>query len=452
MSKTYDRRDFLKSSTVAAAGVGLGAMDFPERRAAWKQPEETVRLGFVGIGGRGSYHLSVALGLPGVEVPAICDYKADALHRAKRWVEAAGQPTPTMYGDGKEDFRRLCGEEDLDAIICCTSWKWHAPVCLCGMRNDMHVVSEVPMILTVDEAWDVVETHEKTGYWATIALEGWDFTITNMVQQGVFGEIRHAEDGYIHDLRLVKFDPEEEPWRLWHSIHRNGDLYPDHPMNNIMAPMDINHGDRFDYLVSMSSKSGMLNQYAAEYYGEEHPYAKADMKQGDYNAALIRTVNGKMVTLNFDTNTPHPRGTFRMQGTEGVYTDGSAVGEAKIYLDGPSPESHEWELAEPYLQEYEHPVWQNYQPPEREDIRGHGGGGSTPIEWPLLLWALRNDKMPIWDVYDSVTSAVLSPLTEKSVANRSQTVDVPDFTRGGWKESEPLTWSEEAEALKAMTS
>lgn len=452
MDDAYNRRDFLKSSTAAAAGIGLGGMSFPKETSASARSgtKETIRLGFVGIGGRGSYHLSAALGIPGVRVPAVCDYKAHALHRAKRWVEAAGQPTPTLYGRGKTDFERLCAEEDLDAVICCTSWKWHAPVCLAAMRNDKHVVSEVPIILTIDEAWDLVETYEKTGKWATIALEGWDFTISNMVHQGLLGDIIHAEDGYIHDLRLVKFDPEEEPWRLWHSIHRNGDLYPDHPMNGIMPALDINHGDRFDYLVSMSSKSGMLNQYAREYYGEDHPYATVDMKQGDYNATLIRTEGGKMVTLNFDTNTPHPRGVFRLQGSKGVYTDGRAVGDPKIYLDGPSPEEHQWEPAAPYLEEYQHPITKNYDPPERDDIRGHGGGMHTPIEWHLLVHSLRNDLMPIWDVYDSVTSAAISPLTEESVAKGSQPIDVPDFTRGKWQESPPMTWEKEVEAITSM--
>jgi hypothetical protein len=451
--ETYNRRDFMKLSGSALGGLALANAPRPAEAASLEPPSrdeaETIRLGFVGVGDRGSYHLDVALGIPGVEVPALCDIDRDYLYRAKRWVEEAGQPTPTLYGeDGNEtDFKRLCAEEDLDAVICSTSWQWHTPVCLAAMRNDKHCVSEVPIVQTVEEAWELVETYEETGKWATLGLEqallesGHGLSVLQMVQQGGLGDIIHAESGYVHDLRLVKFDPEREPWRLKHSIDRNGNLYPDHPLNKIMPCMDINHGDRFESIVSMSSGAQMLNEYAAHWYGEEHPYATMDMKQGDYNASLIRTVNGKLITLNFDTNTPHPRGQWRMQGSEGVYIEGDAIGEPKIYLDGISPESHEWEPAQPYLDEHRHPILDDYNPAERErPIRGHGGSGTqTPITWHLLVQNLRNDTMPYFDVYDSVTSSAISPLSEQSVAKNSQPVKVPDFTRGKWKERDQFT-------------
>ena len=104
--------------------------------------------------------------------------------------------------------------------------------------------------------------------------------VLNMAQKGVFGEILHSTGGYVHDLRLVKFDPEREPWRLQHSIDRNGNLYPTHPIGPMAWWMDINRGDRFDYLVSMSSKAVMLNDYAAHFYGDKHPYATMNMAQG----------------------------------------------------------------------------------------------------------------------------------------------------------------------------
>lgn len=444
--ESYNRRDFVKLSGSALGGLALANTSVPSEAALSKPPSrddaDTIRLGFVGVGDRGSYHLDVALGIPGVEVPALCDIDPSYLHRAKRWVEEAGQPTPNLYGKHETDFERLCAEEDLDAVICSTSWQWHTPVCLAAMRNDKHAVSEVPIVQTVDEAWELVETYEETGKWATLGLEqallesSSGLRVLQMVQKGVLGDIIHAESGYVHDLRLVKFDPEREPWRLQHSINRNGNLYPDHPLNKIMPCMDINHGDRFDFIVSMSSGAQMLNEYAAHWYGDEHPYATMEMNQGDYNASLIRTVNGKLVTLNFDTNTPHPRGQWRMQGSKGVYIEGDAIEGPKIYLDGISPESHEWETAQPYLEDHRHPLLDDYNPAEREaPIRGHGGQGTkTPLTWYLLVRNLRNDTMPYFDVYDSVTSSVISPLSEQSVANNGRPVDVPDFTKGKWKE------------------
>ena len=437
MNKKLDRRTFIG---VSGAGIA-GAVAANSSRAVFGQQAATdrpIRLGFVGIGGRGSYHLDIALGIEGVEIPAVCDVKDAALYRAKRWVEESGQPTPALYGKTPTDFERMCAEEDLDAIICCTSWEWHNPVSLAAMRNDKNCVNEVPHVLTIDEAWECVETHEKTGKWSTQGFKSPYSSITNMIYHGLLGDIVHCEGGYVHDLRNVKFNPDEEPWRLQHSIDRNGNLYPDHPTCRMIPVMDVNHGDRFDYLVSMSSSAVMLNRYAEMMYGEKHPYASAEMKQGDSNVTLLRTVNGKTYTLNFDTNTPHPREITRIQGTKGVLMSGSGIGR-KIYLDGVSPEAHQWEDADKYLQEYEHPLNKEYTPGPRREIRGHGGGErGTPLFWHRLVLALREGRITDFDVYDSVTSSAISPLSEKSVAERSSAVDFPDFTRGKWKERLPV--------------
>ena len=445
MSHTkQDRRSFLKLSTAAMGGVALSGMSLTKETMAQNAADVTpIRLGFIGVGGRGSYHLDVSLGIEGVEVPAVCDINATRLHRAKRWVEESGRPTPRLYGDGVTDFKRLCEKEDLDAVIICTPWEWHTPMCLSAMNNGKHAVSEVPIVITLDEAWALVETYEKTGKWATIGLEGFgELAVLNMIQKGMLGDILHAETGYVHDLRMVKFNPEEEPWRLQHAINRNGNLYPDHPMNKMLPALDINHGDRIDYLVSMSTKAVMLNEYAALNYGQDSHYAKMKTSLGDYNASLIRTVNGKMITLNHDTHTPHPRESYRVQGTKGVYLrDGISK---KIYMEGRSPEEHQWESADKYLEEYEHPIIKNYNPPERKGgaTRGHGSNSTkTPITWNRLVAALRENKMPDWDVYDSVTSGAIAPVTEASVANKSRPVDFPDFTKGKWKNRLTLTFA-----------
>ena len=444
MKKKLNRRDFMKITTTVAGGYAFSHLGMAQ---TYLNEEKPIRIGFVGVGDRGSYHLDAALGIEGVVVPAVCDIKNAHLYRAKRWVEDSGQPTPTLYGKSDTDFVRMCEQEDLDVVICSTSWKWHAPVCLAAMKNGKHVVSEVPIILTLDEAWEIVETSEKTGKWATLALEqallesNYALHVLNMIQQGIFGDITHIVGGYVHDLRMVKFNPEAEPWRLQHSVDRNGNLYPDHPMNKIIAMMDINHGDRLDYLVSVSSGAAMLNEYAEQYYGDAHPYATQKMTQGDTNVSLIRTVKGKLITLNFDTNTPHPRGIYKIQGTRGAFIQGSGLG-SHIYIDGISPESHQWEDSEKWLKEYQHPLVKNYNPaPRKNAIRGHGSQGKlTPLTWHLLVKALREEKMPFFDVYDSVTSSAVSPLSEMSVANKGQSVSFPDFTRGKWENRSPISF------------
>jgi predicted dehydrogenase len=392
MNNELKRRDFMGLS----AGALIASAAKPKSAEAQTGSSRPIRLGFVGVGDRGSYHLDIALGIEGVEVPAICDINPAKLYRAKRWIEESGRPTPRLYGRGRTDFERLCAEEDLDCVICSTSWKPHAAVMLASMRNGKNAVCEVPLIQTLEEAWEIVETHESTGKWATLGFKSVNSTWTNIVHQGVLGDIIHCEGGYVHDLRLVKFDPEREPWRLQHSVHRNGNLYPDHPTCGLMPVMDINHGDRFDHLVSMSSRAVMLNQYADLLFGPAHPYSTQEMKQGDFNCTLLRTAKGKMYTLNFDTNTPHPRGHYRIQGTRGcLFMPNRRIGTF-IYRDGISP------------------------------------------SWHRLMLALRENRITDFDVYDSVTSSAISPLTEASVANNSEPIDFPDFTKGQWKDRLPV--------------
>ncbi len=84
----------------------------------------------------------------------------------------------------------------------------------------------------------------------------------------------------------------------------------------------------------------------------------------------------------------------------------------------------------------------NYTPkPRSAAIRGHGSRSKfTPQRWDRFVNALRNDKLPDWDVYDSVTSSVVSPLTEQSVAGGSKPVEFPDFTKGKWEKRPRLTF------------
>jgi hypothetical protein len=459
MSKELERRSFLSVSAASLAGMALSDAAFGQSAS----PDKVVRLAFVGVGNRGSYHLDCALGIEGVEVVAVCDVDDRALYRAKRWVEQAGQPSPRLYGESKTAYRALCEKETVDCVICCTPWEYHAAVCLAAMKNGKNAVSEVPIVQTVQEAWELVEIHESTKKWATMGLQGFgDLTLMNMVRKGLLGDVLHAEGGYVHDLRMVKFNPLEEPWRLQHSVSRNGNLYPDHPMARIMRLLDINHGDRFESIVSMSTKAVMLNRYAAQKFGEKHPYATQKMAQGDVNVSLIRTAGGKMVTLNFDTETPHPRELFRLQGTKGVFMSGASLPRAAappatgaqpaaraagqygrrggmIYIDGRSPVDDQWESADAYYEEYQHPFQKSYKPaPRKNAIRGHGGGAAvTPVNWERLVAALRNNRIPDWDVYDSVTSSAISPLSEKSVAGGSTPVEFPDFTKGKWKTAKP---------------
>jgi predicted dehydrogenase len=303
------------------------------------------------------------------------------------------------------------------------------------MKSGKHAATEVPAAYTVDDCWALVETAEKERRHCIMTenccYDRPEMLCLNLVKKGLLGEVFHAEAGYLHDLRGVKFSGSGEAlWRPQHSIKRNGNLYPTHGLGPVSQCLDINRGDRFDYLVSVSSKSMGLNLYCAKKFGPESPQARQKYALGDVNVSLLRTVNGKVITLYHDTSSPRPYSRIHIvQGTQGIfekYPD-------RVYIESRSP-ADEWEVTDSYSIEHDHPVWRRLE----EQSKGAGHGGMDFIEDFRLVEALRGGRPLDMDVYDAAAWSVVTPLSEKSVAGRGRAVDFPDFTRGGWKGSRPL--------------
>lgn len=398
-------------------------------------PIDPVRIGFVGVGGMGSAHVRNFLKIEGVEIKAVCDIVEEKVARIQGWCEEAGLPRPEGYSRGDWDFKRLCERDDIDLVFTATPWEWHVPVCLEAIKTGKHAATEVPAAYTVDDCWALVETAEKSRRHC-IMMENCcydrpEMLCLNLVKKGLLGEIFHAEAGYLHDLRGVKFSGAGESlWRPQHSVKRNGNLYPTHGLGPVSQCLDINRGDRFDYLVSMSSQSMGLNLYCAKKFGPESPQAKQKYALGDVNVSLIHTINGKVIILYHDTSSPRPYSRIHIvQGTQGIfekYPD-------RVYIEGRSP-LDEWEVLDSYYLEHDHPVWKRLE----EQSKGAGHGGMDYIEDFRLIEALRGGRPLDMDVYDAAAWSVVTPLSEKSVAKRGQPMDFPDFTRGGWKAPRPL--------------
>lgn len=431
------RRDVLK--TAALAGVGLAANGAPSATP------KIIHVGMVGVGGRGTGLMRELLALDGVLVTAVCDPRQDRVARAQEIVAKTGQPKPEGYSKGEHDFKRMADRKDLDLVVNATPWEWHAPISLAMLRSGKHVATEVPAALTVDECWELVETSEKTGLYCTMlendCYERKSMAILNMLRAGVLGEPLFVEAGYCHDLRVVQFNTkgDGEPWRLDHSVRRNGNLYPTHGIGLLYWWLDLNRGDRFDYMVSMSSRSQAMHEFAVKQFGASDPRAKLKFNQGDSNTSLIRTAKGRYITLYFDTSTPRPHEEMmRLQCTKGCYSEL----EGKIFIEGRSNRSdgpgwlHSrlFEPFDPYLKEYEHPLWK-----ARGAQAAQGGHeGIDYMEMYRLIKNLQLGRPPDIDVYDAAAMSVISPLSEFSVANRNRSIDVPDFTRGKWKLQPPI--------------
>lgn len=444
--EAIERRDFLRAGAAVGALAALGTLDQTARAAQAKtaprssefkvDPIKTVRVGFVGVGGMGLNHVRNLLEIDHVEIKAVCDIDEGNVQRAQERVVQKGRPKPVAYSRGAEDFRRMCDVEELDLVYTATPWRWHVPVCVAAMETGKHAATEVPAATTLEECWQLVETAERTKLHCVMmencCYDSVELTILNMVRKGLLGELVHAECGYLHDLRALKFgDKGEGLWRIAHSIARNADLYPTHGLGPIAQCMNINRGNKFEYLVSVGSQSRGLQNFAAKKYGPEDKQAKQKYALSDVVTSILQTNQGQTIVVQHDTDTPRPYSRdVLVQGTKGLVRK---YPDPKIYIEHRSP-SHQWESLSSYSPEFDHPLWSSLQ----EKSKGKGHGGMDFVEDYRLIQCLREGKPLDFDVYDAVAWSAVTPLSEQSIAKRGASVDFPDFTRGKWKTNPPL--------------
>lgn len=442
-SKGVDRRDFLKLGAVGLGATALAATARCANDAPLKEPAvdfvapaiDFVRIAYIGVGNQGSSHVRNLTRIPGCSVVAVADLKQDYLDRAAKICTDAGQQKPDLYSD-PEDYKRICDRDDIDLVYTATPWELHTPVMVAAMEAGKHAATEIPAAVTLDECWQLVETSERTQRYAIMmencCYDRVEMMVLNMARQGLFGEVLHAQCGYRHDLRYHKLTPGVyvNDWRLQHSFTRNGNLYPPHGLGPVSQVMNINRGDQFDYMTSMSTKSVGLNNYAAEHLGEDHPLATREYALGDINISMIHTKLGRTIVVYHDCSSPRPYSRdYLIQGTKGIMRK---YPESLIHIEGRS-EPHTWEKLEAYEAEFEHPLWTA----KAEEARGAGHGGMDYLEDMRLIQCLREGTQQDLDVYDAASWSAVSALSEWSVAHRAQSIDFPDFTRGAWKTREP---------------
>jgi len=442
MKDQLNRRDFIKSVAITGAGMAFSgdimAAVQAERPSGLYQPApvsppmEKVRIGYVGVGLQGTSHVENLLKVPGAEIVAVCDIIDTKVKRAQDMVEKAGFKRPDGYSNGENDWKRVCERNDIDLIYTATPWKWHVPICVYSMNQGKHVATEVPAALTMDECWELVETSEKTGRYC-IMMENCNYDkvemlILNMVKKGLFGELVHAQCGYLHDLRAVKHDMEGEGvWRRDYSMHHNGDLYPTHGLGPVMQCMDINRGNYFDCMVSFGSKTRGLHDYAITTFGPDSEQAREKFVLSDVVTTLIKTMNGETIVVTHDTSLPRPYSRdILIQGTRGIIRK---YPEPRIYIEGVSKTNDKWEPINDYLGKYQHPVWEELETASK----GAGHGGMDYIEDYRLVNCLLKGEEPDMDVYDAVLMSAVRVLSEQSIAKTGKTMKFPDFTRGRWK-------------------
>ena len=459
-----NRRNFLRTAAVAGAGAmtaGTVTSCAPHRGAALVMPEikeatlvkhsqkfnmcgfaapplSKIRIGFIGLGQRGPGAVERMSHIEGVEIVALCDKYTDRVDKMQVLLSKFGLPQAKSYSGSEEAWKGLCEDPDIDLVYICTPWAWHTPMAVYAMENGKHAATEVPAAINLEQCWQLVETSERTQKHCmqleNCCYDFFELLTLNMARQGFFGEIVHGEGAYLHDLRYLNFNKNgyADMWRLKEN-QRNGNLYPTHGLGPICQIMNINRGDKMDYLTSMS---GIDFQMASEVdeLARVDPFFKpfAGKKyRGNMNTSVVKTSFGRTIMIQHDVTSPRPYSRIHhISGTKAM---------ACKY---PSPEriaiGDSWVSAEEYskLQEKYTPEIVKRVGEMAKVIGGHGGMDFI-MDWRLID-CLRNGLPLDEDVYDAALWSSITPLSEWSVANRSSSIDVPDFTCGSWATNKPV--------------
>lgn len=418
-------------------------------------PMDTVRVGFVGLGMRGPGAVERFTYIDGVAINGLCDKYIERAEHCQIYLERAGMPKAKIYA-GDEGYKALCESDDIDLVYIATPWQLHVDVAEYAMEHGKHVAIEVPSANTVDECWRLVDAAERNRVHCMIlencCYDHFELTTLYMAQQGLFGEIIHAEGAYIHNLEPY-WEHYADNWRLEYNQAHNGDIYATHGIGPNCQALNIHRGDRLDYLVAMSTKSINGAKLTKELMNEE------TCRQGDQINTLIRTVNGCTIDMQHNVMTPRPYSRmYQLVGTEGFANKYPASGytfkldqiksiatDEQGMPDIEALDHHSFAPADVVKQMtelYKHPVQRQLVdgiPLQEYSMSIGGHGGMDFIMDYRLVYCLRNGLPLDMDVYDAAEWSCMGELTRISIENGSKPVKVPDFTRGEWNKIDGLT-------------
>ncbi len=457
-----NRRNFIKSTTLGAGlffssipGIsnnsGFDGENFSKKfsnrpqkfnMCGYGAPKiETVRIGFIGLGMRGSGAPRRMVHIEGIEIKALCDIQEEKVKSTQKFLQEYGLPQATEFYGKEDSWKKLCERTDIDLVYICTPWHLHTPMAVYAMNQGKHVAVEVPAAKTMEECWELVETSENTRKHCMMlencCYDFFELLTLNMTRQGLFGEIVHAEGAYIHNLVDLNFSKQGyyDMWRLKEN-YRNGNLYPTHGLGPICQVLNINRGDKMEYLTSMSTFDFQMEAKAKELANSDSFYSEFANKKfrGNMNTTLIRTINGKSILVQHDVTSLRPYSRIHLlSGTKGM---------AQKW-----PDPARISFGEDWISSEEMKKLEDQHTPEivtrigemAKKVGGHGGMDFM-MDWRLID-CLRNGLPLDQDVYDAALWSAIAPLSEMSVRKRSGSIDVADFTRGYWKTNKPVSLS-----------
>ena len=400
--------------------------------------KKIVKVGMIGLGQRGA---GLGIDVPGlmgnilnldnVVITAVCDKFEDRVDRAAKIVKEKGFAEPIKTTDYMELLK-----SGVDAVIVTTGWSMHVKVALAAMELGVAVAIEVGGTHDIDDCWKLVDCYERTKtpffFLENCCYNKDELLVTALVRNGKMGNVSYCQGYYCHDLREeIAGGIDTHHYRLEEYKNHNCENYPTHQLGPIAKILNINSGNRFTKLVSMSSKAQGIREYIQNNPKYCDRMADVTFKQGDVTTTMIECENGETIFLKLDTTLPrlYDRG-LTVSGTKGFYNQTLNT----VILDN-GEFNHEKDTmlsSANSAYKYTEYLTEDWKSITDEQIQA-GHGGMDYVMLKHFFNCVANDKpMPI-DVYDAVAWMSITALSEKSIAGGSIPVEIPDFTRGQYK-------------------
>lgn len=154
--KNISRRQFVKGSLAATAGLGIASSFASTAHAAIRGANEDIRIAVIGLGGKGSAHVNDFRKLKGVRIVALCD--PDTKHIASNAKKFADdQQKPATY----TDFRKVLDDKNIDAIVIATPNHLHSLITIWACQAGKDVYVEKPISHNIFEGRKAIEATRK---------------------------------------------------------------------------------------------------------------------------------------------------------------------------------------------------------------------------------------------------------------------------------------------------
>lgn len=152
--------------------------------------------------------------------------------------------------------------------------------------------------------------------------------------------------------------------------------------------------------------------------------------RGNMDIQLIKTNKGRTIMIQHDISSPRPYSHIHMLSGTKCFAQKWPLQHIAFGHEIADADKMK-ELEEKYTPEIVRKVGEM-----AKKVGGHGGMDFM-MDWRLID-CLRNGLPMDMDVYDAAAWSSITSLSEWSIANKSNSIEVPDFTRGAWKTNKPV--------------